>query len=320
MLVLRRTDSPWVRAPVEALRGPGALTLGLCVFYELTRKFLGLAGPILSVLEPFYVAIVVTCLVWFLQRLIKLISIRVSRRYEGANSDEANVLITQITVLRHVLVFVVLIGGAAYALSGFEWVRKFGTAILASAGVAGVILGVAAQRVLGNFFSGLLLAITQPVKAGDAIIFEQDFGWIEEIGITYLVIRTWDLRRLIVPLAYLIDRPFQHWSRGSQQIIKPVVVHADYCIDVEAVRAELKAILEQTDLWDKAVPPLLQVTECTPTTIELRALCSAKNPADSWDLHCLVRERLVGFIRAQDEGRSLPRTRVLLAHVWGDLS
>jgi hypothetical protein len=126
------------------------------------------------------------------------------------------------------------------------------------------------------------------------------------------VIRTWDKRRLIVPITYFMDHPFQNWSRSSQQIIKPVVIHADYRIDVDAVRAELQSILEGSDLWDREVPPILQVIDCTEETIALRALCSARDAATSWDLHCLVRERLINFIRDLEGGRYLPRRRVLL--------
>ncbi|MBV8228501.1 MAG: mechanosensitive ion channel family protein [Planctomycetaceae bacterium] len=311
-LVLRWRDSPWARTVAEAVRGPGALTVGLCIFYYLSRSYLGLSGTIQSALAPFYVAIVTACLVWFLQRLIRLITALIMRRYAGHDSDEANVLITRIAVTRHLLTLLVVIGGATYALSKFELVRRFGMMILASAGVAGIVLGVAAQRVLGNLFAGFLLGIVQPVKAGDALIFENEFGWIEEITTTHLVIRTWDQRRLVVPTSYFMDHPFQNWSRGTQKITKSVMLHADYRTDVEAVRAELRSILEGTDLWDREVPPVLQVIECERESIVLRALCSGRDPAGSWDLHCLVRERLITFLQGLDGGRSLPRRRVEL--------
>ena len=198
-LVLRWRDSPWARTVAEAVRGPGALTVGLCIFYYLSRSYLGLSGPIESVLAPLYVAIVTACLVWFLQRLIRLITALIMRRYAGYDSDEANVLITWIAITRHLLMLLVVIGGATYALSKFELVRRFGMMTLASAGVPGLVLGIAAHRVLGNLFAGFLLGIVQPVKAGDALIFENEFGWIEEITTTHLVIRTWDQRRWSSP-------------------------------------------------------------------------------------------------------------------------
>jgi small-conductance mechanosensitive channel len=311
-LATRWTGWAWLSTLSEALRGPGVLTIGLFTFYLLATRYLGLAGPIVGVLRPLYVTILVLCIVRFLQRVIHLGANRFSRRFEDRNSDEGNVLITRLAVARHLLTFLVVIGGVVYALSGYSWARRFGTSLLASAGFAGIILGLAAQRVLGNLFSGILLAVVQPVKAGDAVIFEGDFGWIEEINITYLVIHTWDRRRLIVPISHFMDKPFQNWSRGSQQIIKPVEIQADYRLDVDAVRGELKTILEGTDLWDESVPPILQVTESREGSIVMRALCSGKDPAGAWDLHCLVRERLIEFIRNLEGGRYLPRRRLVL--------
>ena len=310
LLAIRWRDSAWTRTVAEAIRGPGAMTDGLAISAHLARRFLGLAGPVLSVLEPVYLALMVGGLAWFLQRLIGLLAGLISRRYEAHDTDEANVLLTRIVVARHLLTFLVLLVGAGYALSRFEWVRRVGPTFLASAGVAGVVLGVAAQRTLGNLFAGLLLAVTQPVKTGDAILFEGEFGWIEDIAINYLVIRVWDLRRIVVPITHFLDKPIQNWSRGSQSLMMPVYFHADYHVDVAAARAELEAILESTDLWDRSVPPILQVTGSGERSIELRALCSAGDPTSSWNLQSLVRERMVDFLRRAEGGRNLPHLRV----------
>lgn len=308
----QRIEAPRVRAVATVFRGPGALAIGLAVSYGLTRGLLGLAGPILSALEPLYVALVIVCVAWFLQRLVGQISVAVSRCYEGRGSDESNLLITRVVVIRHIATFLIFIAGVAYALSRFEWFRQFGLALLASAGVLGVVLGIAAQRVVSNLFAGFVMALTQPVKSGDAILFQDEFGWIEEIDLTYLVIRTWDQRRLIVPIAYLLDNPVENWSRRSRQIIKPVYAYADYRVDVGTVRAELQKILEASPDWDRQVPPILEVTDCSPTAIQLRALCSAGDPGAAWRLHCQVREGLVAFLRHLESGRYLPRNRVAL--------
>lgn len=307
---LRRRGLGWGRAVLEAFHGPGALTVGLWATYALAGRFLALARPILNVLEPAYIAVAVICLVWFLQRLIGHAAALLGRPFESRDSDEANVVLTRIAVARHAIAFVVLVGGIGFALSRFEWVQQVGSTLLASAGVVGLILGIAAQRVLGNLCAGLLLAITQPVKTGDAILYEGTFGWIEEIGPTYLVIRSWDLRRIVVPISYFLDRPFENWSRGSQSLMLPLYFHADHRVDVERLREELKAILEASPDWDKAVPPILQVTEVDDRSIQLRALCSAANPTASWNLRCQVRERLLAFLRELDGGRYLPRTRM----------
>jgi small-conductance mechanosensitive channel len=307
-----RLPWPWIRTIAEALRGPGSMVLGLWTFYFLARSALGLAGPILTILDPLCIAVLVASLVWFLRRLITFLSERICGRYAGCATDEANALITRIEVVRHVLAFAVLLGGALFALSRFEWFREVGVMVLASAGVAGLVLGVAAHRVLGNLFAGLLLALAQPVKSGDAVIFEGEFGWVEEITLTYLVVRTWDQRRLVVPIVYFLDRPVQNWSRKSRQLMMPLVIYADYRIDVEAVRSEFRRIMEESEEWDRSVPPILQVTDCKEGSIELRALCSTSDPTSSWNLRCRVRERLVAFVQGLEGGRYLPRSRVLL--------
>ncbi len=273
---------------------------------------LGLAGPILAMLEPFYFALLAVLVTWFFQRLVGQIADAVSRRYEGRGDGASNARITRVAVSRHVATFLIFIAGLGFALSRFTWFRQFGPTLLASAGVLGIVLGIAAQRVVGNLFAGLVLALTQPVKSGDAILFQDEFGWVEEIGLTFLVIRTWDMRRLVVPLSYLMDHPVQNWSRRSQQMMKPVYVYADYRVDVGAVREELGKILEESDDWDEEVPPILEVTDCSPTAIQLRALCSASDPGAAWRLHCQVREGLVAFLRHLESGDYLPRSRVAL--------
>lgn len=308
--LLRRFSWRWAQILAEAIRGPGEVAVGIWAFRYLAGQYLNLAGPIVVALDPLFIAVIVAGLVWFVQRLIRLIAAAISGRYATFNSDEANVTITRLSVARHFLTFVVVVGGTIYALSGFEWFRQVGSTILASAGLAGLVIGIAAQRLLGNLFAGITLAVTQPVKAGDAVLFEDEFGWIEEIDLVYLVIRFWDLRRVVVPISYFMDHPIQNWSRNSQQLMFPVYVRADYRVDVGAVREELKAILEDSEDWDRVVPPILQVTSCNDDTIELRALCSAGDPTSSWNLQCHVRERLIRYLREHEGGRYLPRKRI----------
>jgi small-conductance mechanosensitive channel len=312
LALLARIDWLWLRTIIEALRGPGSMVLGLWTFYFLARSSLGLSGPIMTVLDPLCIAVLVVSLVWFLRRLIAFLSERICSRYSGFQTDEANVLITRIEVVRHVLTFIVFLVGTIFALSRFEWFRQVGVMVLASAGVAGLILGIAAQRVLGNLFAGLLLALTQPVKSGDAVIFEGEFGWVEEITLIYLVVRTWDGRRIVAPISYFLDNPVQNWSRKTQQLIQPLMIYVDYRVDVEAVRQEFARLMEESTEWDRAVPPILHVTDCKEGSVELRALCSSANPSDNWDLRCRVREGLVAFLQRHEGGRYLPRSRVLL--------
>ncbi len=217
---------------------------------------------------------------------------------------------TQLRVLRRIIVIVIVVIGAASLLMTFPRVRQLGTAILASAGIIGIVVGLAAQKTLGTFIAGLQIAFTQPIRLDDVVIVEGEWGRIEEISLTYVVVKIWDLRRLIVPITYFIDKPFQNWTRVSADILGTVYLHVDHTVPIDAVRAELQRILEEAEPWDRKVCGL-QVTNTTDKTIELRALMSAADASLAWDLRCLVREKLVEFIRI-NYPHALPRFRAEL--------
>ena len=311
--ILKGKRSNWALALAWAVHGPVAAIVALTVFQILATGLLRLAGPVMSMAEPIIFILIVLACVWLLSRVIDFASRRLTDRYQGDDkAAEAHSVITRVKVGKHFLTVVVLTAGIAVALWQFEWFRAIGYGLLASAGIAALVLGLAAQRPLGNLFAGVQLAITQPVRVGDAVIFEGEWGWIEEIAVTYVVIRTWDMRRLIVPTAHLMDNPIENWTKGGENMMKPVYLSADYRVDVGAVRTELERILKDSNDWDEEVPPTVQVTACKDETVELRALCSAKTPPDAWNLHCVVRERLVAFLRDLEGGAYLPRTRVAM--------
>ena len=183
--------------------------------------------------------------------------------------------------------------------------------MLASAGIAGIILGFAAQKTLGNFIAGIQLAFAQPIRIDDVVIIENEWGWIEEISLTYVVVRIWDLRRLIVPVSYFIEKPFQNWTRISSDLLGTVFIYADYTIPVNEVREEMTRILNGSPRWDKKVN-VLQVTNADNRTIELRALMSAADSPTAWDLRCEVREKLLEFLQKRYP-ESLPRVRLDMA-------
>ncbi|MDH3556523.1 MAG: mechanosensitive ion channel family protein, partial [Deltaproteobacteria bacterium] len=178
------------------------------------------------------------------------------------------------------------------------------------AGIVGIIVGLAAQKSISTLFAGIQMAITQPIRIDDVVIVENEWGRIEEITLTYVVVRIWDLRRLIVPITYFLEKPFQNWTRISADLLGTVFLYVDYTVPVEAVRAELKRILESSPLWDKQVCTL-QVTNATDRTLELRALMSAADSPRAWELRCDVREKLIGFIR-QNYPDGLPKVRAEL--------
>lgn len=195
----------------------------------------------------------------------------------------------------------------AAALMMFDRVRSLGASVLASAGVIGIIVGFAAQKTIANLFAGFQLAMTQPIRIDDVVIVENEWGRIEEITLTYIVVRIWDLRRLIVPLSYFIERPFQNWTRVESGILGTVFLYTDYAAPVDVIREELKRVVAQSPHWDGKVCGL-QVTNTTDRSVELRALASAGDASKAWDLRCEIREKLILFVQ-QNYPDSLPRIR-----------
>jgi len=214
---------------------------------------------------------------------------------------------TQIHVLRRVFIVVVVIVTAAVMLMTFPAIRELGTSLLASAGLAGLIVGMAMKPTLSSLLAGLQIALTQPIRIDDVVIVQGEFGWIEEIETTYVIIRTWDLRRLVVPLSYFIENPFQNWTRKTADLLGTVFVYVDYSVPVEEVRQELRRILQSSPLWDGKLWGL-QVTNASDHAVELRALMSASDASKAWDLRCYVRESLIKFLQERYP-ENLPKIR-----------
>jgi small-conductance mechanosensitive channel len=215
--------------------------------------------------------------------------------------------VTQVRVLLRadsVLVVIVTFGAA---LMTFEPVRQYGVSLFASAGVAGIVAGLAARPVLSNLFAGVQLAMTQPIRIDDAVIVENEWGVIEEITATYVVVRVWDLRRLIVPLSYFIEKPFQNWTREGSALIGSAMIYVDYAAPVGIIRDKLNEIVKASKNWNgEAIN--LQVTDARERTLELRAIMSANSAGQAFDLRCEVREKLVDFLQ-REHPYALPRER-----------
>jgi small-conductance mechanosensitive channel len=226
---------------------------------------------------------------------------------EGRDNLAARTVLTQISIMRRVVVIVVVLVTLAIMLLTFPGAEGLGASLLASVGVAGLVVGMAARPVLSNLLAGMQIALTQPIRLDDVVVIEGEWGRIEEITTTYVVVRTWDLRRLVVPLSRVIEQPFENWTRRTANMIGTVTIHADYAVPVDDVRAELHRILKASALWDGQAWGL-QVTETTERTIALRALMSAADSGALWDLRCLVRERLVAYLKSRHPS-ALPRLR-----------
>ena len=216
---------------------------------------------------------------------------------------------TLIAVLRRVGAVAVVLIATAVILMQFELVRSFGVSLLASAGIAGVVLGLAAQKSLTGVIAGIQISITQPIRIGDSVVVEGEFGSIEEINLTHVVVRVWDQRRLVVPIAHFLDKPFQNWTKVPTALQGTGTVHVDYRLPVEPVRAELQRLCQASPRWDGGTCNLV-VLEAGERTVVLRALVSARSATDLWDLRCELREKLLAFLAQLDGGRHLPRTRL----------
>jgi len=242
---------------------------------------------------------VIAAVGWALIALVELVSDIIYSRYaiDAPDNLTARRIRTQTEVMRRIVAVVVVLTVASMLMT-FPEVRHIGLSLLASAGVAGLVVGMAARSTLASLIAGVQVALTQPMRLEDAVVVEGEWGWIEEIETTYVVVRLWDLRRLILPLTYFIEKPFQNWTRTTAEILGVVMIYADYRLPVESVRQELRRILESASQWNKRVWAL-QVTDLTERTIQLRALMSAPNASASFDLRCIVREKLIQFSQEQ---------------------
>src|SRR5438876_5449597 len=229
------------------------------------------------------------------------------QRLDLPNNLSARRIYTQVSVIRKIIITAVVIIATGSVLMLFDPVRQFGTSILASAGIAGIVIGFAAQKTLGNVLAGIQIALTQALLIDDIVVVEGEFGQIEEITLTYVVVRTWDLRRLVLPITYFVEKPFQNWSRVSTDLLGTVILYLDYQTPIGELRKELKRLVENNPKWDRKVCGL-QVTDSKETAIEVRALVSSTDPGKLSDLRCEVREGLIQFL-VRDYPESLPRSR-----------
>ena len=310
------TKAGWDDQFMGAGRGPLRYLLFVLVVAAGGRLLL-LPPPAQHAVDIGARSVMIVAVAWFLMRFVRLAAQFVEQRAALEASPEdvgrARGLRTQLAVLRRVTEAAVVLVAASLLLLQFEAVRSVGVSLLASAGLAGLVIGLAAQKSISTLLAGIQLSITQPVRIGDTVIVENEWGWIEEITLTYVVVKVWDLRRLVVPMSHFLDKPFQNWSKVSPEILGTVELYADFRTDVAAVRAELKRILEQESegLWDGKVQGL-QVTDCTERAMLLRALVSATDAGKAWDLRCLVREKLIGWLQRQPQG--LPLVRAEASH------
>lgn len=251
----------------------------------------------------------IACTTWFLKTALEIWMQLHLRRFRMDVEDNllARKHITQTRILQRVGATVILAVGVSAAMMTIEGVRQYGVSLLASAGAAGIIVGFALQPVLRNVFAGIQLALAQPIRIDDAVIVEGEWGNIEEITATYVVVRIWDKRRMIVPLNYFMEQAFQNWTRTDATLIGVVLLYLDFTVDTNALRAEAERIVRASPLW-KGDVFALQVTDFSKREAEIRILADASNAGRAFDLRCHIREALLDYLQ-REQPHALPRTR-----------
>lgn len=244
---------------------------------------------------------------WLTVRFASAVAESSYARYAGRSRDAARLrrVRTQVTLLTRVVSAAVGVVAAAFALVTFPSFRGLGTSLLASAGIIGIVAGVAAQSTLGNLFAGFQIAFGDMVRIGDTVVVDGEWGTVEEVTLTFLTVRTWDERRVTLPVSYFTSRPFENWSRGGNQLTGSVFLHCDHSAPVPLMRAHLRAFLDTCPTWDGRAWDLA-VTDTSPTGITVRAIVTAKDADDLWTTRCAVREELVDWL-TREHPDGLPR-------------
>ncbi|HEX8538930.1 MAG TPA: mechanosensitive ion channel family protein, partial [Cystobacter sp.] len=303
------TRITWDDALVPAGRGPLKL-LSFAVLGALGMSALLLPPTARSITGHLFSSLLIIAVAWYLLRFLRVTAQYVHETVANNTKDagRARGLRTQLAVLRSVFEAATYVIAAALLLMQFELVRNVGVSLLASAGIAGIVIGLAAQKSISSLLAGIQMSITQPIRIGDQVVVENEFGTVEEITLTYVVVRVWDERRMVIPISQFLDKPFQNWSKGGQMMLGPVRLMVDFTADMDALRAELQRILrnEGNELWDGQVATVV-VEEVLDRTMQVRVLVSA-NPSVLFDLRALVREKLMLFLRGRPEWLPISRT------------
>lgn len=276
---------------------------------EIALASLDLPDPAGTVLVHVVGGAFVCALAWLIVRTTFVLDDIFLARYrlEDADNLRARRVHTQIQVLRRVTVVIVSVIAAAIILLSFAPVRAEGAGLLASAGIIGIVVGIAARPTATNLVAGVQIALSQPIRVDDVVVVEGHWGRIEEIALTYVTVRVWDLRRLVVPISYFIEQPFENWTRSTADILGWVYIQVDYCAPVAEIRQAFTDILAASPDWDGQVK-VLQVTTLGTETMQLRALMSSTDSSKSWNLQCEVREKLITYIR-EHHPEALPQLR-----------
>lgn len=247
---------------------------------------------------------------WLALRLLKLGERLMVRRYDISNDTNLSdrKFVTQVQFIRRIISTILVLVSFSLLLLNFQGSRRLGASVLTSAGIVSVVVGFAAQKSLGNLLAGIQIAFTQQIRLDDAVVVENEWGRVEEINLTNVVVRLWDRRRLILPITYFVENPFQNWTRSDASITGAILLYLDYNTPIDKVRDKAKEIAQADPLWNEQVFAV-QITDTTPTGIVLRVLVSANDAPSAFDLRCHLREGLVTYLR-DEHPQSLPQVRI----------
>lgn len=237
---------------------------------------------------------------WVLIKIVKAVFYYLQNRLNISTSDNLNARksLTKMTIFEGIIIVIITVVIIALCLMSFDNVRNIGISLLTSAGIAGIVIGFAAQNSISTIFSGIQVALTQPIRLDDVVIVEGEWGRIEEITLTYVVVKIWDERRLVLPVKYFLEKPFQNWTRNTANILGTIFLYIDYNFPVDALRKHLDIILQGHSLWDERVANI-QVTDSKERYKELRVLLSSKDASSNWDLRVDIREKLIDYINKE---------------------
>ncbi|GAB2836355.1 mechanosensitive ion channel family protein [Streptomyces daliensis] len=311
--LLLRIDTRHPETPMWGLLRRGRVPLQAVIFVALLNGFFDhaeIARDSEETIELWLRIILIGATAWLVLRVVAAVVETTTVRYSGITSDAARArrVKTQLTLIQRLVTTVVVVIAVASILLQFPAMKTFGTSMLASAGVLGIVAGIAAQSTLGNLFAGLSIAFGDMVRIGDEVVVDGEMGTVDEITVSYLVVRTWDERRITMPVSYFTSKPFENWSRGGPQMTGTVLLQVDHSAPVTEIRAKAEEIIRANDFWDGRSWSLV-VTDSTHTTMELRVAMTARTSDDLWTLRCDVREQLLGWLQEKHPS-ALPGIRL----------
>ena len=294
-------------------RGPVRVLLMVAAANIAVRRFADPAASWRAWVDHTLVILVIGAATWLAASLVRVAERRVIARFGGGDEGLTDAdrqrrrVVTQVTTVRRLVIAVVVVLGVAAALMTFPAFANIGTTLFASAGVLSVVAGLAAQTSLGSVFAGMQIAFSDAIRVGDVVVLEDEWGRIEEITLTYVVVQLWDQRRLVLPTTYFTTTPFENWTRNETELLGTVEVDVDFTVPLDAMRTELQRRLEESELWDGRTG-VVQVTDAVGGVVRVRMLVSAPNASALFDLRCFVREGMVEWLQRTDRG-ALPHQR-----------